>query len=85
MAFTAELRNSADERGIRLGRVGGIPKGYEAKDLQIGVPFYLAQGIKDIVVFDPYTLKVLHFKQMETRETTSPVEIVLECGCVCTV
>lgn len=62
-----------------------ISKGYEAKDLEIGVPFYLAQGIRDVVVFDPYTLKVLHFKPTETREMVSPVEIVLECGCVCTV
>ncbi len=62
-----------------------ISKGYEAKDLQIGVPFYLAQGIRDVVVFDPYTLKVLHFRQNKTREMTSPVEITFECGCVCTV
>ncbi|HZO91251.1 MAG TPA: Uma2 family endonuclease [Chthonomonadaceae bacterium] len=62
-----------------------LSKGYEAKDLQIGVPFYLAQGIRDVIVFDPYTLKVLHFRQKETREMTSPVEIALECGCLCTV
>ncbi len=62
-----------------------ISKGYEAKDLQIGVPFYLSQGIRDVVVFDPYTLKVLHFRQNETREMTSPVEITFECGCICTV
>lgn len=62
-----------------------ISKGYEAKDLEIGVPFYLAQGIRDVIVFDPYTLKALHFKQTETIEMTSPVEIALECGCVCTV
>jgi Uma2 family endonuclease len=62
-----------------------LSKGYEAKDLQIGVPFYLKQGIKDVLVFDPYTLKVLHFRQTETREMISPVEIRLECGCLCTV
>ena len=62
-----------------------ISRGYEAKDLQIGVPFYLAQGIRDVIVFDPYTLKVLHFRPDKTEETTSPVEIALECGCVCTV
>src|SRR5437868_3603149 len=51
-----------------------ISKGYEAKDLQIGVPFYLAQSVKDVIVFDPYTLKVRHFRQTETKEMTSPVE-----------
>jgi Uma2 family endonuclease len=40
-----------------------ISKGYEAKDLQIGPPFYLSQGVKDIVVFNPYTLAVLHVHQ----------------------
>jgi Uma2 family endonuclease len=62
-----------------------LSKGYEAKDLQVGVPFYLAQGVKDVIVFDPYTLKVLHFVENETREMTSSVEIELQCGCVCSV
>jgi len=30
-----------------------ISKGYEAKDLEIGPRFYLSQGVKDVVVFDP--------------------------------
>ena len=34
-----------------------ISKGYEAKDLEIGPRFYLSQGVKDIVVFDPYTIQ----------------------------
>ena len=29
-----------------------ISKGYEAKDLEIGPQFYLAQGVKDAVVFN---------------------------------
>ncbi len=62
-----------------------LSKGYEAKDLRIGVPFYLSQGVKDVVVFDPYTLKVLHFQGEEKREMDSPVVIELQCGCECTV
>lgn len=62
-----------------------ISKGYEKKDLEIGVPFYLANGVKDIVVFNPYTNEVLHFRDGEKREGTSPVEIEFECGCSCTV
>jgi len=35
--------------------IENISKGYEKKDLEIGVPFYLANGVKDVVVFNPYT------------------------------
>jgi Uma2 family endonuclease len=62
-----------------------ISKGYEKKDLEVGVPFYISQGVKDIVVFNPYTDKVLHFHGGEKREMTSPVEIKFECGCGCAV
>lgn len=62
-----------------------ISKGYEAKDLEIGPRFYLSQGVKDVVVFNPYTLVVLHVKQTEVARHVSPVEIGLTCGCHCTV
>lgn len=62
-----------------------ISKGYEKKDLEIGVPFYLANGVKDVVVFNPYTEEVLHFRQDETLKFQSPVGIELECGCHCVV
>jgi Uma2 family endonuclease len=58
-----------------------ISKGYEAKDLEIGPRFYLAQGVKDIVVFDPYTLLVLHVRRDGTQRLVSPVKLSLECGC----
>jgi len=62
-----------------------ISKGYEAKDLEIGPGFYLSQGVKDIVVFDPYTLVVLHVRRDGAERTVSPVTIELECGCSCVV
>ena len=62
-----------------------ISKGYEKKDLEIGVPFYLANGVRDVVVFNPYTDEVLYFCNGEKREMISPVEIELTCGCRCTV
>lgn len=63
-----------------------IGKGYEKKDLEIGVPFYLANGIKDVVVFNPYTLEVLHFRDDgEKREMILPAAIEFECGCRCTI
>ncbi len=62
-----------------------ISKKYEAKDLEISPPIYLANGVKDVLVFNPYTNEVVHFRQDETRNFTSPIEIELECGCRCTV
>ena len=62
-----------------------ISKGYEAKDLEIGPQFYLSQGIKDVVVFNPYTLVVLHVRRDGVERYISPVEVRLECGCACTV
>ncbi len=62
-----------------------ISKKYEAKDLEISPPIYLANGVKDVVVFNPYTNEVVHFRRGEKREIMSPVEIEFECGCCCTV
>ncbi|MGE0824303.1 MAG: Uma2 family endonuclease [Candidatus Binatia bacterium] len=62
-----------------------ISKGYEAKDLEIGPHFYLSQGVKDVVVFDPYTLLVLHVRRDGTTRQVSLVDIALECGCRCEV
>ena len=62
-----------------------VSKGYEAKDLEIAPPFYLSQGVKDIIVFDPATLLVLHVKHGAAVRLISPVEIVLQCGCVVTI
>ncbi|HYQ91855.1 MAG TPA: Uma2 family endonuclease [Candidatus Competibacteraceae bacterium] len=62
-----------------------ISKGYEAKDLEIGPHFYLSQGVKDVVVFDPYTLLVLHVRRDRVERRVSLVEILLECGCRCVV
>jgi len=49
--------------------------------LEIGPPFYLSQGVKDVIVFDPLTLLVLHVRKNRTTRQISPVEIDLECGC----
>ena len=62
-----------------------ISQDYEAKDLVIGIPFYLSQGVKDVLVLNPKTNIVIHARQGSRWEYVSPVEIVLECGCGCTV
>ena len=63
-----------------------ISPGYEAKDLSISVPFYLRSGIKDIIVFDPATSDVRHFRpgHAEARFST-PITLNLTCGCEVTV
>jgi hypothetical protein len=62
-----------------------ISKGYEAKDYEVGVPFYLSMGVKDVVTFDPRSGEVRHYRASGTSHTASPAAIQLECGCVCTV
>lgn len=62
-----------------------ISRGYEKKDLDLGPPFYLAQGVKDIVVFDPYSQQVIHFDADGQREYQSPTTLALKCGCEVTV
>jgi Uma2 family endonuclease len=62
-----------------------VSRGYEAKDYEISLPFYLKVGVKDVIIFDPSRNHVLHARQDGNREHTSPVTIRLECGCVCTV
>ena len=62
-----------------------VSKGYEAKDLEIGPPFYLAQGVKDVIIFDPTSLLVLHARREKTIRLTSPQILQLECGCELTV
>jgi Uma2 family endonuclease len=58
-----------------------ISKGYEAKDLDSGVPLYLSQGVKDVVVLDPNTGLVRHFRVDGEQQHTSPAKITFECGC----
>jgi hypothetical protein len=74
-----------------------ISRGYEAKDLEIGLRFYLSQGVQDVVVFDPYTficckskicrvlMLVLHIHAGGAARHISPVTIQLQCGCRCVV
>ena len=62
-----------------------ISKGYEAKDYEVGAPFYLAMGVKDVITFDPRTGEVRHFRPTGTTHAPSPAAIQLECGCHCIV
>ena len=77
-----------EEEAIRLvpgAVIEVISRGFEAKDLEIGPRFYLSQGVRDVVVLDPYTLVVLHVRPDGAERLVSPVELELVCGCRCTV
>jgi Putative restriction endonuclease len=62
-----------------------INRGYERKDLQLGPPFYLSQGVKDVIVYDPYTQEVRHFDIDGCHNYQSVVTLTLKCGCQVTV
>ena len=62
-----------------------VSRGFEAKDIEINPSVYLSQGIKDILVLNPYTDQVLHFRREAIKRFTSPVTIELECECQCNI
>jgi Uma2 family endonuclease len=62
-----------------------LSRGFEAKDLDFGLPFYLAQGVKDVVIVSPHDFSVLHARGDERRRLEAPVTIDLLCGCRVTV
>lgn len=59
---------------------------FAAKDIVIGVPFYQRVGIPDIIVFDPETNIVRHWRNGGNEKSyPSPVKLDLLCGCTITV
>jgi hypothetical protein len=62
-----------------------ISPGSEVKGLQLAPPFYLGQGVKDVIVLDPRSQTVAHHRREGVWCYVSPVEIELEMGCMLTV
>lgn len=58
-----------------------VSPGYEAKDLEIGPPFLLANGVKDVLPYDPRNRSIHHFRSDGTSILQAPQEIALLCGC----
>jgi len=59
---------------------------YEEKDLSVNPPWYLSQGVKDVLLVEPRERKLHHFRHgAPPRELGSPVEIELLCDCRCVV
>ena len=61
-----------------------VSAGYEEKD-RIGLPFYLAQGVADVVVYDPRTREVVHARAEERTVHHAPVDLTFACGCAVTI
>ena len=62
-----------------------LSKGYEKKDIEISLPFYLKQEIPDIVLFNPFTNRTAHYHEGRLDEYDSPVELTFACGCRATI
>ena len=62
-----------------------LSPGGAKKDLQVGPPFYLSQGVKDVIVVDPEGGEARHFRRDGERKVPPGATIRLECGCELTV
>ena len=62
-----------------------INPGYEFKDVSLNPPFYLSQGLLDVVIVEPRTGSVQHYYGSQNVNYTAPVTLELQCGCRCTV
>ena len=62
-----------------------ISPGYEYKDIELNPQFYLAHDVFDVLVVDPRTGVVTHYRTKGVATHRSPVTIDLQCGCRCTV
>ena len=54
---------------------------YEEKDLVSRPPLYLANGVKNVVVFHRATDEVHHWTVADSRKLLSPMILALTCGC----
>jgi len=62
-----------------------VSHGSERKDLELGPPFYLRQGVKDVLILDPFTGIIWRHRRDGVERFQSPHDFKLECGCLVTV
>jgi Uma2 family endonuclease len=62
-----------------------VSRGYEYKDVVINPPFYLGQGVRDVVIHDPAAQRVAHYTRTGVANHYAPVTLALSCGCECTI
>ena len=58
-----------------------ISPDYEFKDVSLNPPFYLSQGLLDVVIVDPRTGAVAHYSGGQVANHNAPVTLELSCGC----
>jgi Uma2 family endonuclease len=58
-----------------------ISKGYEAKDLELAPEFYISQGVRDVVIYNPLTRAIVHATKAGRTALASPAKVSLVCGC----
>jgi Uma2 family endonuclease len=62
-----------------------LSRGFERKDLKEGPPFYLQEGVKEVLVFNPADGKIHYFTTADPAKIyQSPREFALMCGCTVT-
>lgn len=62
-----------------------VSPGYEYKDVELNPPFYLSQGLLDVVIVEPRTGEVTHYRGEQIERLVAPVTLELQCGCRCRV
>lgn len=63
-----------------------VSPGYSEKDLSVNPPWYLAQGVKDVLVVEPRERWVQHFSHGRPPTTRPwPYTAELHCGCRVTI
>ena len=69
-----------DSAGERVMVIEIVSDGYEKND-EIGLPFYLSQGIGDVVLYDPRTRQVVHATPQGQTVHTAPVDLTFAWEC----
>lgn len=62
-----------------------ISPGYEYKDVALNPQFYLSQDVEDVVIVDPRSGAVTHYRKTGVANRHAPVTLDLLCGCRCTI
>lgn len=87
LAIFCDKVEDTDEATTQIPRavIEVLSPGYEHKDLVVGPPFYLKQGVGDIIVFDPKSGEGWHFTTEGGLLFRTPQTFALKCGCSVTV
>ena len=59
-----------------------LSRGYEAKDLDIGVPFYLKNGVREVLIMDPRAATAHLYTCDGVKKLPYSGRVKLDCGCV---